>query len=293
MVSKEKILLVGGSGVLGEQIAKSLSEEFQIVIFDRNKRTDFETIQFDILDSEKFKKEFNKYKFKAAIHLISSKSVSSTENNFEDSFKRNVESLRNLLSCCDEKIKVIFISSTAVYGNQPIPHSENLLPKPSNLYGLFKYLCEEILIKNCLEKKIDYTILRLPGIYCRGNRSILIENIFESIKNKQKLEVYNLNQIRDYVHIEDVLSSIKKTLESPNSRNQIINVSSGVPYKLKEIVDMFKDFKENFNFVNKLGGYDSLADITKLKKLYGINPSKNIKEDIILRVHELKKSRKI
>lgn len=285
----KKILLIGGSGIIGRQIANNLSKDYHVIIFDKEETTNCEIVQFDVLDYKKFSEEFNKHNFDAVIHLIGSNSVSDAEKDFVEAFNKSVVSLRNLLSCCPNKTKIIFISSTAVYGNQPIPHSENLLPKPVHLYGLLKYLCEEILMRKCSESKINYTILRLSGVYSIGNTHILIEKLFDAIKNKTKVNLYNLENIRDYVNIEDVILSIKKTIELSESNNQIINVSNGKPYKLKEIVDLFKDFKEDFNFIYKDGSYDSLADITKLKKLYGITPSDNIKEDIERRINEIKK----
>src|SRR3972149_978818 len=129
----DKILLVGGSGMLGKQISNGLSKDFEIVIFDRNKRTNFETVQFDVFNSNKFKEEFKKYSFKAAIHLVGSKNISP--------------------------------SSAAIYGKLPVPQSENLNPAPINKYGEIKKDCENLLIKESTQKGINYTILRIWSIY--------------------------------------------------------------------------------------------------------------------------------
>jgi len=286
----KSVLLVGGAGIIGKHIAEGLARDYKIVIFDRNKNTPYETIQFDVLNKKKFSEEFKKYEFDAVIHLISSNSIPNAEKNFREAFSRDVESLRNLLSCCNPKTKIIFTSSTVVYGNQPIPHSENLLPKPENIYGMLKYLCEEILIKNCLEKGIPYTILRFSGIYSPGNDRILIEKLFKAAESGEKLNLCNLNQIRDYLSIEDAITIFKKTINLPESDNQIINASDGKSYMLKDIVDLFEDFKERFNFLEGETGYDSVSDITKLKKIYGITPSFDIKKDIIKRIKKIKKN---
>ena len=52
----EKVLIVGGSGMLGRQIADFLSKSFEVIIFDRNKRTNHKTIQFDVLDRDGFER---------------------------------------------------------------------------------------------------------------------------------------------------------------------------------------------------------------------------------------------
>ena len=112
----DKILLVGGSGMLGKQISNGLSKDFEIVIFDRNKRTNFETVQFDVFNSNKFKEEFKKYSFKAAIHLVGSKNISHAEKENLDQIKKlNLQSLQNLIdSCAGTETKIIFASSAAI-----------------------------------------------------------------------------------------------------------------------------------------------------------------------------------
>ena len=121
----KRILLVGGSGYLGQEIVKKLSKHFEIVIFDRSRRTDFETVVFDVLDTNKFESEFKKYQFDAVIHLLGSKNISHAQEDEDYSLKLNVDSLKNSINACEKTLtKIILISSAAVYGKQKILHSE-------------------------------------------------------------------------------------------------------------------------------------------------------------------------
>jgi nucleoside-diphosphate-sugar epimerase len=287
MVSKEKILLVGGSGMLGKQIAEDLSKEFQIVIFDRNKRTNFETAQFDVLNKSKFEEEFTKHEFKAAIHLVGSRTVSETKEDVSKIFDLNIVSLNNLIEACENsKTKIIFLSSAAVYGNSPTPHSEQNLPSPENIYGLIKFLCEEFLIRKCLEKRIKYTILRGFSIYSEKDSRLLIGNLFNAIKENTPITLFNENQIRDFISIEDLNRIIIQVIQRPESNNQIINAGSGIGHSIEEIIQMFKEQKNlKFKIVKGPRAYDSLADITKLRKICDIQP-KDILPDIRRRLEE-------
>ena len=52
------------------------------------------------------------------------------------------------------------------------------------------------------------------------------------VKNK-KFPCSRGNQFRDFVHINDVVNAILKSLTNKNARGQIINIGSGKPKKLK------------------------------------------------------------
>ncbi len=270
----KKILLVGGSGYLGQEIAKKLSKHFEIIIFGKPNKTNFKTIVFDVLDSNRFNVEFKKYKFEAVIHLLGSKNISHAQEDEDYSFKLNINSLKNSINSCEKNsTKIVFISSAAVYGKQKIPHSEELLPSPINLYGELKYLAEKTLIKEAMEKKIPYTILRVFSVYSKNDKRLFIGKLFESLKTKTILTIFNPYQIRDFIHIDDLSEIIIKTIELKETDNQIINAGSGFGITIQKIINLFKENRKMV-FKEEQGnqGYNSLADTTKLKEIYGIFP---------------------
>jgi len=271
----DKILLVGGSGMLGKQISNGLSKDFEIVIFDRNKRTNFETVQFDVFNSNKFKEEFKKYSFKAAIHLVGSKNISHAEKENLDQIKKlNLQSLQNLIdSCAGTETKIIFASSAAIYGKLPVPQSENLNPAPINKYGEIKKDCENLLIKESTQKGINYTILRIWSIYSKDDNKLLIGNMFNALKNREEIRVKNTYQLRDFIHIDDLIETIKRVILSEKSNNQTINVGSGVGHKLSDIVELFErnsSLRIARDPDDPNMGYDSIADTKKMKEITGI-----------------------
>lgn len=270
----KKLLLVGGSGILGKQIAEGLSNEFEILIFDRNKRTKFKTVKLDVLDRDKLFKEFKKHKFDSVIHLVGTPSINLSKTNFNDCFKLNIITLKNIIDCCKTiDTKLIFISSAAVYGRQKTPQSENMRPNPMNLYGFFKYFCEEMIIKNCKENGTGYTILRVFNVYSPEKSRLFIDKIFEAIENKTIMPVYGVNQLRDFIHIGDFISIVRRTINYKESDGQIVNVGSGKGYRIKDLVSLFKKYTNiKFKIVGDGYGYDSVADITKLKNIYRFSP---------------------
>ena len=47
-------------------------------------------------------------------------------------------------------------------------------------------------------------------------------------------------QYRDFIHIDDVVEAIIKTLKAKKARGQIINIGCGKPKKIKNIIDFVK-----------------------------------------------------
>ena len=117
------------------------------------------------------------------------------------------------------------------------------------------------------------TILRLYNTYGPTqdlNRFIPIV-ISGCIKNK-KFPCSKGNQLRDFIHIDDVVDSILKSLTNKNAKGQIINIGSGKPRKIKNIIEYIKKILK--------GGYPLFGKIKLRKdeilKVYpDINKAKN------------------
>ena len=76
------------------------------------------------------------------------------------------------------------------------------------------------------------------------------------IKNK-KFPCSSGNQLRDFVHVYDVVEAIIKTLISTKAKGEIINIGSGKPRKIKSIIQKIKKISN--------GGYPQFGKL-KLRK---------------------------
>ena len=59
------------------------------------------------------------------------------------------------------------------------------------------------------------------------------------IKNK-KFPCSSGKQLRDFLHVDDVVDAILKSLKSEKARGQIINVGAGKPQKVKNVIALIK-----------------------------------------------------
>ena len=123
------------------------------------------------------------------------------------------------------------------------------------------------------KQKFPSTILRLYNTYGPRqdlNRFIPIV-ISGCIKNK-KFPCSKGNQLRDFLHIDDVVDAILKSLTNKNAKGQIINIGSGKPRIIKNIIEYIKKILK--------GGYPLFGKVKLRKdeilKVYpDINKAKN------------------
>lgn len=151
--------------------------------------------------------------------------------------------------------KVIFLSSAAVYGNSFDDKTYKI--KPISNYGKLKTKCEKMF------QLLDGTtsiILRLFSVYGPNMKKQLIYDAFENFLNKKRPIFRGTgDQIRDFIHIIDVINVIEHFIFENKSRNNIIqDVGTGVGTKIKSLIEMisieyFKHskYKKSFDFDKK------------------------------------------
>lgn len=176
-----------------------------------------------------------------------------------------------LLNCLTEEShgNIIYLSSSNVYGSCLKKNfSEISVPKPLTPYGKLKLIRE----KNVLVS--GGTVLRLSNIIGNGMSSfnILSEIIF-SLKNSNSVSVRNLNDVRDYLFVDDLKIIISKIIL--NTQPGIFNVGSG---QLSSVLDMIKIVgksinKRKYEIIDKSndGKFSKISlDIDKVCSIYKI-----------------------
>jgi nucleoside-diphosphate-sugar epimerase len=147
------------------------------------------------------------------------------------------------------------------YGDSNSPHKENIkcnLKSTKSIYGKAKLLSSIYMINLFKKKNFPSTVLRLYQAY--GPRQdmnrLLPITITSCIKNK-KFPCSEGTQLRDFVYVDDVVEAIIKSLTNKNARGQIINIGSGKPRKVRNIIEQVKKISK--------GGYPQYGKF-KLRK---------------------------
>ena len=135
---KGNILLLGGSGTLGSCIIKS--KKFSKLKYPNKKK-------LNILDKRKILNFLNKNKINMILHCAAIARVRECELNKRQAKRVNIDGTRNIVASINkinQNIKLIFISSDAVYASTKGNYKETDKLSPYNVYGKTKVEGEKI-----------------------------------------------------------------------------------------------------------------------------------------------------
>lgn len=268
-----KILITGGAGFIGSNIAdKYIEEGNDVVVVDNfskgNKNNLNKKIKFyklDILNKRKLEKVFKKEKPDIVNHHAAQINVIESISNIKKDFLVNVLGTLNVLDCCvkNNTKKIIYASTCAVYGNvekKYLPVNEKNIPNPISPYGTSKYCAENYikLYKNLYD--LNYTIFRYgnvygPRQYSKGEAGVIAIFIDKMLKNERPIIYGDGKQTRDYIYVKDVAKINLLALNKGD--NKIYNVGTGKETSVLEIFSLLKkklNFKKNPIFLKEREG---------------------------------------
>jgi nucleoside-diphosphate-sugar epimerase len=276
---KNNILIVGGTGFIGYHLAKKFLKKGWKVTSISTKRPKklrylpkVKYILCDITNKNTLKRSIQK-SFNYVVNLGGYVDHSNKKKTFESHYI----GCRNLTEIFLKKMPKAFIQmgSSVEYGNLQSPQKENGKCNPKSLYGRAKLLASNHLINLYKKKKFPSTILRLYLAYGpKQDLNRFLPIIISGCKKNKKFPCSRGNQLRDFVHVNDVVDVIIKSLASENARGQIINIGSGKPKKLRNIIEHVCKISN--------GGYPQFGKI-KLRKdeILRIYPSIKKAENLI------------
>ena len=230
------------------------------------------------------------------IHLAAISSLPECQSNPVMAYDVNVNGTLNILEICRKKNvkKIIFASTSAVYENNiNFPCKENDIVKPSLIYSMSKYNCEQLCLSYVKNYNMNISIIRFFNVY-GGNQDyrrfsppLTIYIFNELINNRQPILHSNGKQKRDYVYIDDLINLIMKIINYniqnnildnitgniSNISGEIFNACSGELVSVNEIYDIFKkELKSDIIPIYR----DAMCFWNKYENIiYGNNPINN------------------
>lgn len=241
----KKILITGGAGFIGSNIALDLvKKKKEVVVYDNlstgNKKNlkniiknkYFTFINADLLNKKKLNETLKNIDI--VYHFAANADIQNTFKNPKVDFNQNILCTFNLLEAMRKNNvkKILFASSSAVYGEpKKIPTPENIkIPIQTSLYGAAKLSSEQLISAYCSGynfKAVCFRFVSLVGPYYTHGH--LIDFIKQLKLNKSKLLVLGDGlQRKSYLHILDAINAInlasKYHLNSKNIIAQNFNV---------------------------------------------------------------------
>ena len=245
MKTINNILIIGGSGFIGYHLAKrAIKKGWSVTSISTNppkkirKISKVKYLISDITKKKSLEKKIKKY-FKYVVNLGGYVDHSDKIK----TYKSHYEGCKNLTEILLKNSPIAFVQmgSGGEYGKIKSPHREVHKCYPASVYYKAKLLSSLHLMKLFRKNKFPATILRLYQTYGpRQDLNRFIPIVVDSCLKNKKFPCSEGKQFRDFVYIDDVIDSIIKSLLDRGARGNIINIGSGKPRKIKDIIKNIK-----------------------------------------------------
>lgn len=258
MIIDKTILIVGGTGSLGNSLTDKYIKNNKIIIYSRSennqwimkkKYNDNNNLFFfigDIRDKERLESCIFKYKPNIIIIAAALKHIDICENNINECINTNIDGIRNIVNIITgySLIENISFLETVLFV------STDKACSPVNTYGMCKSISERVMIeKTQFLTKPKFINVRYGNVL--SSRGSLLPFYKDLIKNKNLfLPVTNDKMTRFFMTLEDSVNLIEYSILYGDSGDTIVpkNIFS---YK---IIDIAKYFSNKYNIPIKITG---------------------------------------
>lgn len=237
------ILITGFNGFLGKNLYFFLKKKklklFGIGRQDRNVIKTYKSKKFINTKNKsvtiKNIKNFNT-KFSFIIHCAGSGKVYLSKKKHNRDNLKATKSLLNYVKKYDKFCRIVIISSISVFGHQKKSINSTSKINPISYYAKSK-LGVEIMCENYSKKyNLNIIILRISSLYGNGMTKQFIYDSLKKIYSNNNLFHGAGDEIRDFVHISDVIKLIFKIIKKGFIGLKIINCGSAKGHKIKNIL---------------------------------------------------------
>jgi nucleoside-diphosphate-sugar epimerase len=195
-------------------------------------------------------------------------------------FDHSFRTLENALDNSRGRVEhFIYFSSSMVYGNfAEGTVNEESQCNPLGIYGALKFGGEKLVIAYNQVFNLPYTIVRPSALYGERCISRRVGQVFiENAMRGQDITLRGDGTDRlDFTYIGDLVNGVCCTIERPEGRNQIFNLTYGQGRSLNEMADIltaeFPSIKRSYLERDALMPERGTLSVQKAKDLIGYQP---------------------
>jgi len=335
---KHTVLVTGAAGFIGHHLSKLLIKEGYNVVgldnindyydpnlklarlkdmnidttdiqYNKELEGDITFIKIDLIDRDKVKSLFEKYRFDYVVNLAAQAGVRYSLINPHSYVDSNITGFLNILEACRAfPVKhLVFASSSSVYGlNQNIPFkTSDHTDHPLAMYAASKKANEMMGHSYAQLFDIPCTGLRFFTVYGPWGRPDMALHIFtKAIVEDKEFDVFNFGEMsRDFTYVLDIVESVKRLIPLPPKPNnpkydpknpnpavssapyQIFNIGNNSPVALMDYVHavekaLGKKGKIVYKEIQPGDVPSTYADVQSLFEYINFKPSTTIEEGI-------------
>ncbi|SEV81761.1 NAD-dependent epimerase/dehydratase family protein [Natrinema salifodinae] len=294
-ISGIRILVTGGAGFIGSNIASALVDENEVRVLDNlssgsrsNVPADATFIEGDIRDDEALDRATADVDL--IFHQAALISVEESVRNPERTHDINVTGTVKLLERArEESARFVFASSAAVYGHpESVPIAEDAPTEPTSPYGLSKLAAERYVRLYAELYDLSAVALRYFNAYGSGqldsDYSAVISVFVDQATNAEPITVDgDGSQTRDFVHITDIVQA--NLLAARSEETGVFNVGTGESVSILDLAEIVRDVTDSESEIThteaRSGDIDrSRASISTIESSLGFEPSVSLKNGL-------------
>ena len=142
--------------------------------------------------------------------------------------------------------RFVFASSNAAVGAAEGPISENTVPRPTSPYGAAKLAVEGYLSAFADSYGMASVAIRFANVYgpyALHKRSVISSFLLAGLRGRPLTVYGDGSQARDLVHVDDLVSLIRASLDAPSERvaGRIFQGGSGMRTPIGELATLVSD----------------------------------------------------
>jgi UDP-glucose 4-epimerase len=293
-----KVLITGGAGFIGSNLAKRLvNDGHSVVVLDsllRGNKLDKETysrvefIKGDVRDQDiviRASKDCD-----LIFHFAAVLGVDIVADNPVETMDVEVIGTRNVVEAAflNNVKKIMYASTSGIYGHSAIENAltEEVLVDPRTSYAMAKRYNEIYLASHHEEKGLNVISLRFFNVYGKNqDNRMVVPRFFEQALQKEPITVFGTgHQTRDFTYIDDTVEACVRLIDSNGCH--IVNIANEEEWCIKDIAEQIKKItsseseiiyidapkkRYDYEVERRVGSSSKLLSLTGFKPLTSLN----------------------
>lgn len=297
-MKNKRILVTGGAGFIGSNLANELSAGNEVIVVDDEYLGTPENLNDEVVyHQSSVLNEDLPTGVDIVFHLAALSSYAMHEETPRRGARVNIEGFVNVVQQamedgCDT---IVYASTSSIYGSQTEPSPEEMDVSVNTGYEASKMARERYAEYFSNHYDLSVAGMRFFSVYQgyggaeehKGEYANVIAQFAEDIANGEAPKLYgDGTQTRDFTHVDDIVRGLERAAE--NKLDGVYNLGTGDSYAFNTIVKMINDelgtFVEPEYVENPIPEdvyvHDTCADTSKMKAETGWEPQITLEEGI-------------
>ena len=298
------ILIAGGTGFIGSHLAIELAQKgHDVTVLDNyllgsdenisSVERKIKAVKGDIRDYELLKK------ISEGKEIIFNEAAASSSPMFMNDLSKavsiNIDGFVNILNAARENDvkKIIYASTSSIYGNSHPPLKEDMKTEPVNFYASTKLMNEHLAAIYSKEYGIQTIGFRYMSVYgphekSKGRYANLVSQFLWAMQKNERPVIYGSGeQTRDFVYVKDIVHANILAMEAKKKLfGEVFNAGTGKCVSLNGLISTINKIlgksiePEYVEIPVKNYIMTQLADISKIRDALGFEPRYGLEEGI-------------